>query len=61
MQLNTKKYDAFVRTFSIMRTGVRLIAIERFKIETTKKLHTSKTFLKTAGGRMCNNYAYPSS
>ena len=28
MRLNTKKYDAFVCTFSIMRAGVRLIAIE---------------------------------
>ena len=31
MQLNTKKYDAFVRTFSIMRAGVRLIAIEEVR------------------------------
>ena len=31
MQLKTKKYDAFVCTFSIMRTGVGFIAIKQLQ------------------------------
>ena len=31
MQLNTKKCDAFVGTFSVMRAGVRLIVIKEVR------------------------------
>ena len=31
MQLNTKKCDAFVFTFSVMHAGVRLIAIKEVR------------------------------
>ena len=50
MQLKTKKYDAFVCTFSIMRAGVGLIAIKQ--VQNYRKLYALKTFLKMAGRRI---------
>ena len=48
----------FVRTFSIMLVlGMRLIAIENFKI--MEKLYSSKTCLKMAGGGMHSPHLYP--
>ena len=37
MQLKTKKYDAFVYTFSIMRAGVGLIVIKQ--VQNYRKLY----------------------
>ena len=37
MRLKTKKYDAFVCTFSIMRAGVGLIAIKQ--VQNYRKLY----------------------
>ena len=57
MQLKTKKYDAFVCTFSIMRAGVELIAIKQ--VQNYRKLYAWKTFLKMAGGRMHTPHPTP--
>ena len=48
----------FVRTFLIMRAGVRLIAIEEIR-SYGKILYTSKTFLKMCGGRMRTPHPTP--
>ena len=57
MQLNTKKYDAFVRTLTIMRAGVKLIAIE--EVRNYRKLYALKTFKKMVGGRRHNPHPTP--